>query len=255
MGRLGDRLAELTIQIAQGNVPGLLGVNKFGSRADVDINPPFSDIWSRASQPVWVAPTAARIHNIASDSPLDVFPAGAGARTGRVFGLKTWADVETFEDVELDGVNDVPTVESYVIIHRMEAVGNVGTITATAVAPDGTVTAQIDPDVGKTRMAILGIPSTQNLFLLSYYAGFTKSGGSTGAVDIDLRVNPEPDVRLLSFLTEHTQSILSTGTSHFEHPFPTPLPVEGPAILKLTGSASVNNLNVSGGFNGILELK
>jgi hypothetical protein len=49
--------------------------------------------------------------------------------------------------------------------------------------------------------------------------------------------------------------MLSTGNSHFIHPF-NPIPkVEGPAIIKIQGVGSANDLDVSAGFDLILRTK
>lgn len=247
---------DLMLEIPAGNVGGKSSVNKFGRNPTLPNGTP-ADIWEGITD-AWVAPTTARIHDIASDSASDDgAPVGIGARTIRVFGLTGWGTAAVSEDVVLNGVANVPTANAYVIVHRMEVLTkgasgpNVGIITATA-QTDGTVTAQINAGEGQTQMAILGIPSTQVAYMTSYYASFEKSAGAAGAVDFNLLVNPEPDAELTGFLVKHTQATFSTGTSHFAQMFLPYFRIPGPAIIKISGTASAASIDASAGFDLIL---
>lgn len=249
------------LEIADGVFPSYSVVNKFGRSTNVDSGID-TDIWDRANvtddDDIWTAPTQARIHNIVSSSGSDDGdPAGIGARTLRVSGLTSWSAKEVSEDIVLDGTTPVATVNAYVIIHRMEvltkgATGvNVGAITATAVT-DGTVTAQINAGEGQTQMAVYGLPSIQVAYMTSYYASFLKTGGP-GNVDVSVLVNPEPDSELLNFVVKHTQAIMSTGSSQFSHSFLPYFRVLGPAIIKIQGNGSANDLDISAGFDLVLK--
>jgi hypothetical protein len=176
--------------LVDGHISGYRTVNKFGRANNVDAAP--TDIWDMANtvqdEALWVAPTQARIHDIVStDAGDDGDPAGVGARTLRVFGLTDWDTAEVSEDIVLNGTTNVPTVNAYVIIHRMMVLTkgatsvNVGNITATA-QTDGTVTAEIYAGQGQTQMAIYGIPSTQAAYMTAYWASLNK--GTEGAADI-----------------------------------------------------------------------
>lgn len=247
------------IELVDGDIASYCTVNKFGRANNVNGN--FADIWDRANtaddQDIWIAPTQARIHDIASDSASDDGdPAGVGARIIRVFGLPDWDTAEVSEDIVLNGVTDVPTVNSYVIIHRMRVLTkgatnvNVGKITATA-QTDGTITAEIWPGQGQTQMAIYGIPSTQAAYMTSFWAGLNKA--TAGNVDIFLRENSEPDSELLNFLIKHTFGLSSTGSSHVRHPFDPYYKIPGPAIIKVQGRGDPDNMDVSAGFDLILK--
>lgn len=179
---------------------------------------------------------------------------GAGARSTQIWGLTSWDLKEVTEIVFNRGLTVTPTVNSYVIIHRKKAVGNAGTIKATAQI-DGTITSQIDPGNGKTLMCILGIPSTQTLHISGLAATITGAGGSTKSCDMDLLVNPEPNVRLDKFLKEHSFSAVSAGTSSPLIPYLTCKMVDGPAIIKIQGTGSADNLAVAAWIMGTLTPK
>lgn len=252
---------DAALDIAMGNLPGHFAVQKHG-RAPGGVQITATDIWDRAdatpTQQIWDAPTEARIHTIVSSSASDDgAPAGEGARTLRVYGLTSWATAETSEDIILNGVTDVPTVNAYVIVHRLEVITkgatstNVGTITATA-ATDATITAAVLPGVGRTQMAILGFPSTQVLCLTQYYAGLRASVGASQAADVELLFNPEPDAELTNFRTVHPRGVNKNGTSTFDHPFNPYRKLVGPGILKINCIGSEADMDMFAGFGGIL---
>lgn len=258
-GKLARDAFDFMLEVSRGSIGGISSVNKFGRATNVD-NGIVTDIWDGANattdQDIWVAPTQARIHQITSADAADD-SASTGARTLRVSGLTSWAAPGVSEDITMNGTDDVATVNSYVIIHRMQVLtkgsssSNVGIITATA-DTDGTITAQINADAGQTQMGIYGIPSTQTAYMTKYYASFNKSGGATGAIDFSLLVNPEPDAELTNFIIKHTQGLISSGDSLLPHPFQPYFRIPGPAIIKLQAVGSANDLDLSGGFDLIL---
>ena len=249
-----------SMDIAAGRIPGKSAVNKFG-RAPSGIQTTATDIWDRsdaaATQPIWLAPTAARIHTIASDSASDV-SGGTGATTVIVSYLADWDTAETTETVAGDINAGIAMNNAAVMIHRMKVTPqatsttpNAGTITATA-ATDGTITAVILPGEGQTQMAVYGIPSTQTLYINDFYATINKSSGTVGAINFSPVLNPNPDVQTLAFLTKNTRGLQSTGVSSDTFPFNPPWKITGPAIIKIQGLASTNDIEASAGFNGVL---
>lgn len=241
--------------------PGVSLVNKFGRSTNVDSGVA-TDIWDRANatdtQAIWIAPTTARTHDIASASTSDDGdPAGVGARTLRIFGLTGWGAAEVSEDITLNGTTNVATANAYIIIHRMQVLTkgatnvNVGQISATA-QTDATVTAAILAGQGQTQMAIYGLPSTQSFFLTSWYSSLNKISAGTDAVAMRIIVNPEPDSELTNFLVKQTQGLIGGGASHQQYVWRPLFEVVGPAIIKVQGSGTVDNLDVSAGFDGFL---
>ncbi len=251
------------LEVARGNVSGMSAINKYGRNTSIN-NGVTADIWDGGATGgtlIWVAPTVAATHTIASTSASDDGPSGVGARTIRIFGLPDWDTAEVSEDITMDGAgaNAQVTSNSYVIIYRMKVLTNggtninVGIITATADAPSAaTVTAQINASQGQTHMAIYGVPSTQKAFIGSFYTNMNKSGGAAGNIDLTLLSNPEPDAELLNFLSKHTVGMITTGSSGFNHDYYTPKLIEGPAIIKIQALSGTNAMDVSSGFDLII---
>jgi len=141
------------------------GVNKFGSNPDIDTAAEES-IWANGGLYVW--PTAARIHDIVSDSTDDA-AAGTGARTVFIEGIGADGKEQT-ETVTLNGTTDVPTTKTWLAINRMVVLTagtggkNAGVITATA-QTDSTVSANIAIGINQTQLACFMVPNDKDLFL------------------------------------------------------------------------------------------
>ncbi len=253
---------DFALEAAKGNVVGHSTVNKFGRNTEVDSGV-IADIWDGGNTGdvslLWVAPTAARTHTIASDSASDT-SGGVGARTVRIWGLTGWGAKEVSEDVTLNTGSPPVTSNSYVIIHRIQVLTkgatnvNVGTITATATS-DGTITAQIGPGQGQTHMAIYGIPSIQKLFIGRFYADMNRlagGGAAVGYINVSLEVNPEPDAELLNFLIKQTLGLSLDGTSAMTIDYYVPKIITGPAIIKVQADSGTNNMDISAGFDAFL---
>lgn len=244
------------LDIARGLVTGIDHANKFGVTLDADVGV-LTDLWDNsATTRVWVAPTQARTHQIkSSDAGDDGSPVGVGARTIRIWGLKTWSLAETSEDIIMNGTTDVPTANTYVIIHRMRVLtkggtnSNVGVITATADTDNG-ITAQINAGLGQTEMAILGIPDTQVAYVTGWRTSSLKATTALTA-EIDLLFNPEPNAELLHFLIKDNLGLETAGTSHAAHNFRPYLKLAGPGIIKLRANADKANSVISGGMDVI----
>jgi hypothetical protein len=254
-GMLLDYPVSYFSYLACGGIPGHSIVNKFGE-APSGIQTTATDVWSRAdatpTQQIWLAPTAARIHALVSSSASDT------GYNVRVYGLTSWETAETSELVALAGQTPVNTVNSYVIIHRMKItptaaiVTNVGVISATAAAPDSTVTAVILAGDGQTEMAIYGVPSVQKALLYRWGCSIDKASGVTASVDFSLRVNENPNIQTTGYLRKNDMALQSTGTNANERVFVLPIVFNGPCIIKVQGIASAADVDGSSGFD--LEL-
>lgn len=253
-----DNVSDYFLEVSKGNVAGHSAVNKFGRSTNVD-NGVDTDIWDGANSTddvdIWVAPTQARTHQVASTSANDA-AAGTGAQTVMLYGLTSWDADEVSETITMNGTTNVATSNQYVIIHRMKVITqgsagpNAGKITATA-DTDATVTAQINAGEGQTQMAIYGIPSTKTAYLTGFYASANKGTISLSA-NITLLANPEPDSQLTGFLVKQTLGINTDGANAIRHDYAPYPKYSGPCILKLQANSSSNDTDVSGGFDLIM---
>lgn len=228
-------------------------VHKFGR--NISVGTTTEDIWDGGG--VWVPPTQARIHDIVSTSGSDDgSPLGIGAHTIKISGLDANFKLQS-ENLTLNGTANVPTVNTYIMIHRMKitAAGstgsNVGTITATAQV-DGTVTAQINPTNNQTLMAIYQIPAGKIGYMKSYFANMNRTGVSAN-VDLCLCSKPFGEV----YQVKHNRGLMAAGSSSFQHIFDPSYgsdrgsndPFGEKAIIKINAVSSVSGTDVSAGFD------
>ena len=258
-GSLAVLTCDPRLEIPAGNVTGQGSVNKFGRTENSDSGVA-TDVWDAAAQPVWLSPTAARIHAIASTSDNDGktgSPSSTGARTIQVYGLQTWDTAETSEVITLTGTDAVNTANSYVIIHRMKVLTsgasgpNIGIISATA-AGDATVTAYITVGEGQTLMAIYGVPSTQTGFLTQYYSAVERDSPTGADVHMELLWTPDVENQPTVFIHKHTWPC-SDGDGLITHPFNPYSAFAGPGILKITGTSDADDTHIDAGFDMILR--
>ena len=244
------------LEVALGKVSGYGKVNKFGETINADSGTP-TDVWEgSATTPIWVPPTAARIHSIVStsnvdSSGVDVVAIGAGMRTIQVYGLQDWNSAESSEIVNMDGTDGTDTVNSYVIIHRMVGLTwgangvNTGVITAVA-ASDLTVTAEITAGVNQTQMMIYGVPSTQKLQIKRLQAEIVKSTGTTQRADGMFLIMTSPDVSAAGNVawTNKENFLLVEAQPPWVHDYDPPKSCSGPCIVKIQVEANANDSKI-----------
>ncbi len=258
----GFPIREFMIKSALGDYSNIATENKFGRSTNVDTVS--TDIWDLANatddQAIWIAPTAARVHAIVSTDTDDQggSPLGTGARTIRVYGLTDWDTKEVSEVIQMNGTTPVNTVNSYVIIYRMEASlwgstgPNAGKITATTVGQSpSTITACMLLGAGQTQMAVYGVPSAQIAVVPQFYFSVNRQ---TAAVrpDCCLLVNPIPHIELTKFLTKHPFGLSDVATNAYRHKYNPYKAFPGPCILKMNAISSALNADVSAGFDAYL---
>lgn len=257
---IADMNKDYFLEVAKGNIPGHTTVHKFGESPS-GVQTTATDIWPRAdasvTQQIWLAPTAARIHTIASSSASDT-TGGVGANSVIVSYLPSWSALETTETVTGNLNAGVAMANAAVMINRMVVVpqststsANVGTITATA-ATDATITAVILPGKGQTHQAIYGFPSIQTAYFVEWKGSIDKAAGAEATCDFSIMFNPNPDVQKTVFINNFDAAAQSTGSSTFQKPYKSLPSLNGPGIIKIQGIASANYLNAETDFGLIL---
>ncbi len=250
------RKTDFGLEVALGKIDGYSKVNKFGETDNADSGTP-TDVWSGSiTQVLWVPPTAARIHSILSTSDVDsdaggAIAQGAGLRTVRVYGLPTWDDEEISEVVIMDGTDGTDTINSYVIIYRMEGLTwgasgvNTGTITAVA-AVDLTVTAEITPLKNQSQMMIYGVPSTQSLQIKHLRAEIIKATGTSQRADGEVLVMPDPATNASGNVAwvNKENFLLIEDEQPWVHDYDPPKSIAGPCIIKITVTSNAADVKV-----------
>jgi len=257
-----DMLNDYYLEVSKGNIAGHSAVGKFGESPS-GIQTTATDIWARANatptQQIWLAPTAARVHTISSDSAQDV-SGGTGTTSVTVYYLVDWNTAEKSETLSGDIDTGIAMGEAAVMINRMVAAPqststgpgpNKGTIIATATT-DSTITAAILPEDGQTEQAIYGFPSGYTAYVDRWAGGIDKAQGAAASCDFQLRFNPNPDVQTLSFQRKRDASVQSTGNTGFEKIYKHDNSYVGPGILKVQGIASAADLDGYSEFSLIL---
>ncbi len=249
------------LELARGNVSNVSAINKFGRNPDIDQIGSVTtvkigrDIWDLgiAGATMWLPPTTARTHQIASSNDED---GGAGGDTGaltlRIFGLDA-NYVFQQEDVTLNGTTNVATASTYTMIHRMYVLTagstgrNLGNIDATADS-DTTVTARITIDNNQTAMAIFQIPGNKTGYMLNAYASLHKAGGATTFADAALMIMEFG----ATWRLQDSFPAATEGSPRIQHDWAVPFVVPAKAYIKIVGNPSKDAQDMSGGFDVVL---
>ena len=253
-------LVSFSLEAARNRLRGVTTISKWGRNMDIDqINTATAvvigrDIWDLgiAGADIWVPPTAARIHALASSNDEDGAGGATGALTIHIMGLDAAFTLQQ-EDLTLNGITSVNTVNAYTMIYRVIVltVGstgrNLGNIDATA-AVDGTVTARISISMNQSHMAIFQIPAAKTGFLLSTYAAIHKVGGAGTFADTGLMLKDFG----AGWRHQDAFEVGIEGTSHVQHMYSTPLILPAKSYIKMVANPSKAAQDISAGFDIIM---
>lgn len=216
-----------------------------GRNTDVD-SAAAEDIWTKGG--VYVAPTAARVHAIVSNSANDT-AAGTGARTVKIQGIDSNFNLVT-ENVTLNGTTPVNTSGSYWtidILGRTYGSGatNAGLITATA-ATDATVTNQVEGGYLNSASSVFMVPTGYKGYITRWWVALYDATDGAAA-DVRLRQLVYGDT---SYANLSTGIVSKGGVPFFEQRFPTPLVIAAKTTVKVTAAEmSINNCDIASGYD------
>jgi hypothetical protein len=181
-------------KIAQGRMPGITHIHKFGRSSLVGVTE--SVIWDHGGSYTFLE--AAEYISVVSDDA-DDNPLSTGAHTIMVFGLDDNYDVIS-EILTLDGLTPVITVNKYLRFNRMFialsgtnspiADANIGTITATSVTT-AAIQAKILPRNGQTLMLVWTVPRAHSARIVTLQG--SAGDGKAALIKFKARNSPPPE--------------------------------------------------------------
>lgn len=241
-------------------IPGLSSLNKFGECSKAASGTP-TDIWSGADgvtgPAIWLPPTAARVHQLASTSANDT-DGGTGARTVRVYYIDAWTGGFYSVDRTLNGLSNV-ALPSCVLIYRIKCLTwgtggvNAGVITATAEAPDSRVTAAITTGQNQTQMDIYGVPEGYQVRVCRASCRVVKAGGTTRRVTGEFLYMPDPATNTANntgWTNRETFEAVEAGGEWERNYEPVPKKFDGPCLFKKQVTSNANDTSVIGTTDG-----
>jgi hypothetical protein len=234
---------DIFLSIPSGRIPYTNVVNKFGRNQDIDTT--LEDIWDGGGVYSW--PTSASITHIraAIDS------AATQGMTIEVQGLDADYNL-TVQNATLDGTNSTTEVElttPLIRCFRMKNTSSTDNDQAIQAGPTGfaTINAQISIGFNQTLMALYTVPAGYTAYLTNFWAGVNKSVTS-GAVDLNFWARSPGGV----FRIQATLGLMAAGTSSFERHYAPYAKYSEKTDLRMSGTGSTNNFDVSAGFDLIL---
>lgn len=243
-------------RISAGVVTGHRGLSKFGRNSAMTVAGVDETVWDGSSIYTW--PTTSTVVGIVSDNAADTMTTGAGAWSVHVYGLAD--DGTLLDEVKpLDGANPVATTGVFSRVFRVlvEAAGssltNAGTITMSI---GGGTVAQILPGNAQTQMAIYSVSVTEQFYLSCYYFALNRGNvtGATPQANIELRIRESADVATSPWRVRHVMGIALNGGIPNEHCFDPPLLIPSRSDIEIRAvDTNVTDVDISAGFNGVLE--
>jgi len=238
------------LRVALGQVENTTAITKFGYNSAISTGTVPEDIWGQGD--VWVAPTQARLHNIVSTDPNDA-NGGTGANRVLINGINSIYQQQS-EIVTMNGTSNVPTVNTYLFIHRMLVLANattpstgginIGTITATA-QTDATVTCSIEIGYAQSQFALYQVPVGYTVFVFKVRARINNNTAASAA-QVVMYAKPFNGV----FNAKLNLGLNNSGSSFVQQDYEFPLIFTEKTIIKLTCvSVSNNNTSIEGSFD------
>lgn len=246
-----QKTQDFSLEVAKGNVAKHSLITKFGYNSDIDTGSIPEDLWDNGG--VFVSPTTARIHNIASSSANDT-SAGTGAQTILIRGIDGSYNA-TSETITMNGVSNVATVNSYVHIHLMQVLtagsgnANDGTITATA-QTDATITCSVTIGYNQSASSVYMVPVGYKGYIMRCRSRMNNATANSNAT-VQLLNKPFGGV----FQLKTQMGLNNSGNSFVELDYTgsAPFILQAKSLTKLSClTVSNNNTFVEGEYDLIL---
>jgi hypothetical protein len=179
------------LEVAQGNIPGVKLVHKFGRNIDADTGTIPEDVWVTGGQIPWIT-SDSRLQIVSTDNNDNQ---NSIVRTGMhqiyVEGLDINFD-EVSETANMNGPSGVNLTQRFSRINRAYGVqtgtyhgANVGTITTTFLDASGAPADFTIPiGVGQTQKAAYSLARQKKAYLLSAHVGVEASASKTATVSL-----------------------------------------------------------------------
>ena len=232
---------QMGLNIARGLVKDLSGINKFGFSNTIN------STWDYVSVGSIHFPDTALPVSVVSDSDSDK-PTGLGAWTVEVQGLDA-AGLHQVENVTLDGLTPVSTVNPFLRVYRMSVdtassdSGGIGMITASI---DGNEVSRIDPAYdNQTLQAVFTVPSDKT----GYITSMTISAAKDNAAIMAGLFIRSPGVNKVFKVKQLVDIYRDTTTIEFR----TPIKVESLSDIAIKSRSDNSNVEVCGTFNMVME--
>lgn len=238
---------EFYLDVARGLVTGMSCVNKFGRNSDVDAGT--EDLWAQGG--LYVQATAASVVNFVSSSANDA-AAGTGARTILITGLNA-SDVEVTETLTLNGITNVPTVNSYGFISRVvvltagSGAANAGTITGTATGGGTPLLISVAIGINQSQLGIYKVPAGKSAYIFDWGGSFYSA---TAGAQVELRLLIKPSGGV--FNLKDNINLFTGGATAFIKQKTPPIVAPASSIIKIQIVTANANNDVNGNFDFVL---
>ena len=247
-------IAPIGVEIARGNVSGVVGVNKFGRNPDVDTGSTPEDIWLGGGVYTGFPTGTPEAVEVFSSSANDT-SAGTGARTIRITGLATSASTAyTTEDITMSGTTPVDSSGTWYRVNRVQVLTagsgqtNAGQITVRHTTTTANVFAQIAAGSGQSALCVYTVPAATTLFITDVLITFALSGGANGSTNVVIQGRP-----LNSSAWRNRRDYEITNSTSISAHYDIPLQFDAGTDIRFRAqSVSANNSVVSAEFSGAL---
>ena len=236
------------MEVAQGNIPGMSQVNKFGENGDVAQNTT-EDIWDGGG--TYPYPASATITHVSEVS----HDANDVNMTIEVQGLDTdWA--LTVQTVDLHATNTSTEVALGTPLRRIFRMKVLESIVAgenieAHVTGGATVYAIIQAGNNQTLMSIYTIPAGKTGYVVKFYAALAASA-VRDPDSVLIRSWARDNTNGYAFQLKHSLNLDKGGTTAFERNFGIPLRMPEKTDLRMTAYADGADAFVSSGFDIVL---